>query len=261
MLLVVGLGPIGGGIGARLAELGRPVTGLDLDPARVAEWGEATGAPAGTDPGAVGWVDVDTVVVAVRTADQVTAALETIRTYRGEGSLTVYVVTTLAIADARAILPATPVAWRVFEAPVSGGPRGARGGTMSVFLAGPERTPADTALLAGLAGRVFAADGYGGAALLKLTNNTLGAYNAVALARMMRVAVQNGVPAERFLEVVGASSGQSWMSDNFAEFHDDLLFKDVRLLQGDLGALPAVALDGDGDLGAEIAAARELLPE
>lgn len=261
MRLIIGLGPIGGNIGARLAELGRPVVGLDLDPARAVDWSRATGAPGVTDFDAVDWDEVDTVIIAVRLADQVTSVLEAIRSRRGDGPLTVYVVTTLSIADARRIMPSAPDAWRMFEAPVSGGPRGARDGTMTVFLAGPERTESDDALLADIAGRVFTADSYGGAAVMKLTNNTLGALNAISTAHMMRIAVDNGVPAKDFLEIIGVSSGQSWMSDNFTEFHDDLLFKDARLLLTDLGTLPVTDLSPEFDLSADIAAARSLLAD
>ena len=58
MHLIIGLGPIGGDIGARLAELGRNVYGYDFSPDRVREWSEETKPPAGGDLGALDWSSV-----------------------------------------------------------------------------------------------------------------------------------------------------------------------------------------------------------
>ncbi|ASR36755.1 hypothetical protein BAY61_19095 [Prauserella marina] len=256
MYLVIGLGPIGGGAGARLAELGRPVRGLDLDERRAREWSERTGAPACSGIGDVEWSGVDTVIIAVRMAGQVRSTMESLIARAGK-PLTVYVLTTLSIADATALSAGVPESWRLFEAPVSGGASGARNGTMTVFLAGPPREAADDALLSDIAGKVFDTEDYGAPAVLKLTNNALGALNAVSTARMLRIAADNGVDAATFLDVVAASSGQSWMSDHFTVFPDDLLFKDAGLLRDDLGSLPVIDLASDP--AAEIAAARELL--
>jgi len=53
MRLVIGLGPIGGNVGARLAELGHDVYGYDLSPDRVREWSKETQSAAGSDLAAV----------------------------------------------------------------------------------------------------------------------------------------------------------------------------------------------------------------
>ncbi|WP_167140607.1 NAD(P)-binding domain-containing protein [Diaminobutyricimonas sp. TR449] len=259
MHLIIGLGPIGAGIGERLAEREHPVAGLDLDPARAAAWAQATGCPGFSSFDDVPWADVDTVIVAVRLANQVTATFDAIRD-RYSWPLTILVVTTLSVNDAKEILPAAPPEWRVFEAPISGGPRGARDGSMTVFLAGPQPTPEEQAVLDDIAGRVFTSADYGIPALLKLCNNTLGAYNALATATMLQLTAEHGVSAEQFLDVVSVASGQSWMSDNFTEFHDDLLFKDAHLLQSDLGELPTVSVSPTQEhLSAAIAAARALI--
>lgn len=245
MILVFGLGPIGGNIGRRLAELGREVHGFDLAPARVQEWAAVTDAPASFDLGAVDWSAVDSVIVAVRTADQVVAVFESLQEHCGARPLSVFVATTLAVEDARKLLPSAPSCWRVFEAPVSGGPRGARDGTLSIFLSGPERTEAEARLLDDIAGRCFPVRNYGDAAMVKLLNNTLATYNCLATAHMINLAARSGIPADDFLEVVRASSGQSWMGDNFADVQYDLLLKDVGLLRGEIDSLPSVDLGGD----------------
>ena len=244
MHLMIGLGPIGGNVGARLAELGRDVYGYDLSPGRVREWSEETKSPAGGDLGALDWPSVRSVHVAVRLADQVSAVFRSLQDQTGQ-PLTVFVHTTLAPEDARNILSSAPDTWRVFEAPVSGGPQGARQGSMTIFLGGPEATDDENGLLADISGRVFRMQSYGQPALVKLLNNALGTYNLAATARMLTVADQLGVPATKLFEVIGVSTGRSWMSDNLVDVQYDLLLKDVGLLRGEIDSLPVVDLDED----------------
>lgn len=196
MHLIFGLGPIGGNIGRRLSEIGRETYGFDLSAERAQEWAGSANAPAGSDPNLVDWPSVDTVFVAVRTAEQVVSVFESLQSYCGSRSLTVFVLTTLAVKDSRDILSSAPAAWRVFEAPLSGGPQGAREGTATIFLSGPECTAAEERLLADVTGRVFRMPAYGDAAMVKLLNNTLGAYNLLSTALLLNLAERNGLPAQ-----------------------------------------------------------------
>lgn len=255
MHLVIGLGPIGGNLGAHLAELGREVYGYDLAADRVLEWSEETGSPAGGDLGAVDWPSVDSVHIAVRLAWQVESVFKSIQE-QTDRSLTVFVHTTLSPTDARKILPSAPGSWRAFEAPVSGGPQGARQGVMTIFLGGPALSESEKSLLADISGRVFELSTYGQPALVKLLNNALATYNLAATARMLNRAEELGVPASDLLEVIDASTGRSWMSDNFVDVQYDLLLKDVDLLRGEIGSLPSGDLD---DVEKAVLAARELL--
>jgi 3-hydroxyisobutyrate dehydrogenase-like beta-hydroxyacid dehydrogenase len=80
---------------------------------------------------------------------------------------------------------------------------------------------------------------------VKLLNNTLATYNLAATARMLSLAAQLGVPAKSLFEVIGVSTGQSWMSDNLIDVQYDLLLKDVGLLQGEIGLVPAINLNDE----------------
>jgi len=244
MHLVIGLGPIGGNIGARLAELGQEVYGYDFNADRVREWSEETKSPAGSDMAAVDWPSVDSVHIAVRLADQVSSVFEALKDHTAQ-PLTVFVHTTLAPDDARRIFSSAPGTWRAFEAPVSGGPQGARQGSMTIFLGGPATTDSEDKLLAAISGRVFRMQSHGQPALVKLLNNTLATYNLAATARILNLAEQLGVPAKDLFEVIGVSTGQSWMGDNLIDVQYDLLLKDVGLLRGELGSLPAAELNDD----------------
>jgi 3-hydroxyisobutyrate dehydrogenase-like beta-hydroxyacid dehydrogenase len=86
---------------------------------------------------------------------------------------------------------------------------------------------------------------YAQPALVKLLNNVLATYNLAATARMLNLAAEHGVRAQDLFEVIGVSTGRSWMSDNLIDVQYDLLLKDVGLLQGEIGPLPAVDLNDE----------------
>lgn len=250
VIVVVGLGPIGAGVGAALAERGERVIGVDPDAGRAADWASHTGMPvAGRLDEVPDREAAGVVVVAVRTADQVRSVLGTLPV--GEGA--VFVLTTLAVTDARALARSPH---RIVEAPVSGGAGAARNGALTMFLHSREPlAPAAQRFVDGVTGEVFSFGSPGLPAVAKLANNTLAAYNALALAEMAAVAAGAGLDRATFHSVVSASSGQSWMGDHFAEFRSDLLFKDVALLRRDVGELPVIHVTGAGGE-AEIADAR-----
>lgn len=242
MRLLIGLGPIGGNIGAHLAESGHHVYGYDFNQELNREWSEENKSPAGNDLAAVDWPAVASVHIAVRLADQVVSVFEALKEHT-DRALTVFVHTTLAPQNARKIFSSAPDSWRVFEAPVSGGPQGARQGSMTIFLAGPAATDAENKLLDDISGRVFRMESYGQPALVKLLNNTLATYNLAATARMLNLAAEHGVAAKDLFDVIGVSTGQSWMSDNLLDVQYDLLLKDVGLLRSELGTLPTADLN------------------
>lgn len=245
MHLIIGLGPIGGNVGAHLVDEGRKVYGYDLDTERVARWAEETGSALfGSDLAAIDWSTVESVNVAVRLANQVEAVFGSLRDAT-DLPMTVFISTTLSPTDARRITSSAPENWRVFESPVSGGPQGARSGSLTIFLAGPEPTDAEASLLADEAGNVFHLGSYGQPATVKLLNNTLATYNLAATAHMLNLAAEHGVPAGTLADVVAVSTGRSWMSDNIVDVQYDLLLKDVGLLRGELGALPVLDLDDE----------------
>jgi 3-hydroxyisobutyrate dehydrogenase-like beta-hydroxyacid dehydrogenase len=235
VIVVVGLGPIGAGVGAALVERGERVLGVDPDDERAAEWAAATGMPvAASLDGTPDWAVVDVVVVAVRLAGQLWSVLGDLPV----GERSVVVLTTLSVADAGALAD-SPHA--IVEAPVSGGPGGARAGTLAMYLHSPEPLgSAARRVVDGVTKQVFSFDRYGQPAVAKLANNTLAAFHGLAVAGMADVAARAGMDRATFLKVVSASSGQSWIGDHFTEFAQDLLFKDVALLQKDVHDLPVI---------------------
>jgi 3-hydroxyisobutyrate dehydrogenase-like beta-hydroxyacid dehydrogenase len=262
MILIVGLGPIGGNIGFRLTDLSYDVIGLDLAPEVSSKWTRISNRPSWTSYEEVPWDKVGSVLITVRTADQLESCAASLHSHMGNRQLTVFVATTLDVSTAQKTLPGLPTEWRVFESPVSGGPLGSREGSLSIFLAGPERTLNETKLLNDMSRHLFEFDVYGQPALVKLLNNALAAFNAISTANIIEIAHRLGVDTTRFLDAVAVSSGQSCMSDHFRDFDYLLLFKDVRLLLEDVPDLPNIVLNPTEPLAAMIEHARHvILPE
>jgi putative dehydrogenase len=90
----------------------------------------------------------------------------------------------------------------------------------------------------------FRMEAYGQPALVKLLNNALATYNLAPTARMLNLAAEHGVPAKDLFEAIGVSTGRR-MSDNFIDVQYDLLLKDVGLLRGEIGSLPAADLNDE----------------
>jgi 3-hydroxyisobutyrate dehydrogenase-like beta-hydroxyacid dehydrogenase len=106
----------------------------------------------------------------------------------------------------------------VIDSPVSGGPRGARAGTLSTMVAG-ERAAFERVkpLLDAVARNVFyVGDKPGLAQVVKLANNMISAAGMVASFEAAALAVKAGVDARTFIDTVNASTGRNTAtSDKF----------------------------------------------
>jgi 3-hydroxyisobutyrate dehydrogenase-like beta-hydroxyacid dehydrogenase/uncharacterized protein YciI len=252
VIVVFGLGPIGSG--AAIA-LGRrfPVLGIDRDAERVAAFTATSGFPARATAADIDWQVVTAVIVAVRLAEHLPSVFSAIPDSR----LPVFVLSTLSVTDAQTL---PTFGDRIIEAPVSGGAAAATTGELAMFIHAPDTlTATEQALVDGMTKYAITFLRYGQPAAAKLTNNTLASYNALAFTAMMDVADRYGIAADQFADVVNSSSGASWMSTHFQDFPQDLLFKDVSLLQRDSGDLPAVSVTHTVDPAGRILSARTRL--
>jgi 3-hydroxyisobutyrate dehydrogenase-like beta-hydroxyacid dehydrogenase len=133
------------------------------------------------------------------------------------------------------------------DAPVSGGPRRAAHGTMTMMVAGDAEALARCKpVFAAMAGRVFdVGDTPGDAAKFKIVNNLLAAVNLAAGAEALALAVRAGLDPKQVVDVVNASSGGSWI---FAD-------RTPRALAGDfIPRAAAKILAKDVGIAAEFAA-------
>jgi 3-hydroxyisobutyrate dehydrogenase len=129
------------------------------------------------------------------------------------------------------------------DAPVSGGPVAARGGTMTMLVGGEaEALERARPVLAKLTGKIVHVGPSGAGHAAKIVNNMLCAANLVLVAEGIRLAEAAGVPAEGLLQGINAGSGRSGVSEvNFPRwilsgrfdsgFTMGLMRKDVRLAE------------------------------
>lgn len=251
---IIGVGNMGGAMAERLGTLGWAPWVHDIDAAKV-ESLKPFGALAPASRPQAATNSIATIVCVVD-ADQTRDVLF------GPGGLAphllpghvVLLCPTIAPEDVEAI--AAQLARQgvdTLDAPMSGGPARARDGSMSLLVAGADTAFARCdALLQALSSKVFRISTRpGDGARTKLVNNMLAGINLVGAAEVLALARRMGLDLERTLDVIGQSSGQSWIGsdrmrraiagDLAPRAHMTLLAKDTRLAQQ---AAQAVGFDG-----------------
>jgi 3-hydroxyisobutyrate dehydrogenase len=102
----------------------------------------------------------------------------------------------------------------LLDAPVSGGPSGAAGGTLTMMIGGKE---VDLALarpvIEAMSGQAFHVGPSGAGNIAKLVNNMLVAAHLITTAEAMRLSEAAGLPAEAVLKVVNVATGRSAISE------------------------------------------------
>lgn len=111
------------------------------------------------------------------------------------------------------LVPRLPNWLTLIDAPVSGGPKRAADGTMTLMVSGPSAALDTLApLFDCIAANVFrVGERAGDAARFKIVNNLLAAANLAAAAEALSVAVKAGLDAKSVVDVINASSGASWI--------------------------------------------------
>jgi len=209
----IGLGALGRPTAVHVArEFETTVWNRTLE--RAWAFGEQQGAAvAETVPQLVEWADV--VITCLPTSTDVREVVEQGGASWSEGQLLVD-ATSGDPAASRAI--AEWLAGRgagFVDAPVSGGTSGAEAGELTVMLGGEEPwVAAASEVVAPFAGKIVHVGPVGTGHALKAINNALLGVNIQAAGEGLAALVKLGVPAERALEVINASSGRSNVTEN-----------------------------------------------
>jgi 3-hydroxyisobutyrate dehydrogenase-like beta-hydroxyacid dehydrogenase len=129
----------------------------------------------------------------------------------------------------------------VLDAPVAGGIRGARKGTLTIMVGGSDLAfAAGKPILAAMGERIYHVGDVGAGHVTKLVNNMMTIVNALTAMEAMVVGAKAGVDVERLLEVAEAGTGGSYALNLFryvifpgnfepAKFALSLAAKDLRL--------------------------------
>jgi 3-hydroxyisobutyrate dehydrogenase-like beta-hydroxyacid dehydrogenase len=206
----IGLGRMGGAMARRLVDAGHRVVAYDPSaPActALASLGAriAPGARAVADAAPIMFLSLPTPEIVV---DVVLGANGAIG-----GSRLEVCVDLSTSGPAAAIRLATALAARriaSIEAPVSGGIKGAREGTLALMASGPAPAFERVRPLLEIFGRpFFMGETAGAGQIMKLVNNLLGACAIAITAEGMTIGAKAGLDPARMIEVLNVSSGRS----------------------------------------------------
>lgn len=215
---VIGLGSMGMGAALNLLKApGIEVAGIEPREAARAEFAAAGGTalpraadvPQGTE----------VVLVLVVNAAQAEAALfgpEGCASRLAPGAVLI-VSSTMAPEDARRLAAeAEARGFLYLDAPVSGGTKGARAGTMTVMASGPAAAMAKARpVLDAVAKKVWnlgEAPGLG--STMKVVHQLLAGVHIAAAAEAMALGIRAGVDARTLYDIVVTAAGNSWMFEN-----------------------------------------------
>ena len=211
---VIGIGAMGMGVLGSLLRGGFSTHARDIRPEAQRE-AESRGAVCHQDAAALARACEIAIVLVVDAAqvDDVLFGAGGAASAFGPGAI-VMLSSTVAPDYTRALaarLAACDVG--LVDAPVSGGPRRAADGTMTVMVAGDAGALAHCEpVFRAVAGRVFrVGDVPGDAAKFKIVNNLLAAVNLAAGAEALKLARRAGLDPQQVVDIVNASSGGSWI--------------------------------------------------
>ena len=238
----IGIGNMGFAMMARLLAQGWSVVAHDIDPLKLTE-AQSLGATPCHSAAEVAAQCAVTFIVVVDAAqvDQVMTGDRGLWQSAQAGD-TVFLCPTLGPKDVIQFAEQTQSRGiSLIDAPMSGGPVRAREGQMSLMLAGNLSVlHAHQALLDAITThRFLIGETPGDAAKTKLANNLLAAINLAGASEVLAMAQSWGLDPQTTLNVMQASSGQSWIgqdrltralqNDFEPRAHTSLLTKDTRL--------------------------------
>ena len=247
---VIGLGNMGRGMALSLQRGGFSVVGTDAS----AQTRAALASEGITVVESVGDVvaRADALVLSLPTAAivaQVVAGPDGLLSHPKAGVLVIETSTSHPETTRQLAGQLAAVGMSMIDAPVSGGPKGAITGTMTMVIGGSEAdvARAEPVLAAMSAKRVHVGE-VGAGHVAKIANNLLCAAHLAIAGEVTRMAEKAGVPTDRLLGGINAGSGRSFVTEfNFPTWVDSgrfdsgftmkLMRKDVRLSQELIGAL------------------------
>ena len=247
---VVGLGSMGFGAALSALRRGVPTWGCDPRDEVRERFAGAGGQPAAT-PAALA-PHCDAVLVLVVNAAQTEEVL-----FGAEG-LAPHLRRGAVVICSATVDPSLPPAWEarlaasglwLIDGPVSGGPKKAAEGQMTMMASGrPEAFEAAGTLLDAIAGKVWRlGDAAGIGSTVKMVNQHLAGVHIAAACEAMALGLRAGADPRQLYDVICGSAGMSWMFEN----------RVPHILAGDYRPLSAVNIFVK-DLGIVLDASRKL---
>jgi len=213
----IGLGNMGAHMAKRLLDVGHELFVFDLDPAAMQKLAEHGAHPLhGID--AFGRQQLEVIFTMLPAAAQVNEV------YLGQqGLLALLQGQNCILVDCSTIDPhsAQQVAQhaqekqlQILDAPVSGGTVGAKEGTLTFMVGGPQSTlQAIEPLFAAMGKNTIHCGDNGHGQVAKIANNMLLGISMIGVAEAMSLGMNLGMDPHTLAEVINHSSGRCWSSD------------------------------------------------
>jgi 3-hydroxyisobutyrate dehydrogenase len=227
----------------RLAGAGYAVRAYDVDPGARNQLAGVDGIElTATAEAAV--QAVDTVILMLPSSDIVDRVVEQVMAELAAGT---QVIDMSSSEPVRTQALAARLAERgvsMIDAPVSGGVKGAREGTLTVMVGGAEsELERARPVLEPMSGHIFHAGDIGAGDAVKALNNLMSATHLLISSEALAAARNFGVDPTTFLDIVNRSSGRSWSTENKLPnfvlpetyntgFTVALMLKDMRIAVG-----------------------------
>ncbi len=212
MIGIIGCGAMGGAMVQRLLEQGQSVVCHDAAleaRTRLAD----TGAVVAEDLASLAG-QCALIILSLPTANIVRAVMRDLGPLLQPGSVILDTSTSEPDTTRELAVQALDAGYVFIDGPVSGGPNGARSGTMTMVLGGPaESIDGIRPVLAHLTARTVHIGPSGSGHAVKIANNLLCAANLALISEMARLADTQGVSLKSLLEGVNAGSGRSGVSE------------------------------------------------
>lgn len=215
----IGLGFMGNPMAQNLLKAGLELTVFDINAGAVKTCADM-GANVATSAAQLGQCEI--VFIIVNTAAQLeevlfgdTGLIGGIP--RGQDRL-IAVMSTVSPAVIRGIQARIDnEAIKLLDAPVSGGPVIAELGQLSIMIGGTDPATMDRLqpYLAAMAKDVFTIGELGSGLAVKLINNVVALGNAYVFTEALAIGAAAEIDIERIVEVMSASSGRNWCTDNW----------------------------------------------
>ena len=270
MIGIVGCGAMGGAMVQRLLEQGQSVVCYDAIAdirTRMAD----TGATVAENLAALA-SQCTTIILSLPKADIVRDVMAELGPLLRQGSIILDTSTSEPDVTRQLSATASGAGYDFLDGPVSGGPTGARNGTMTMVLGGPkESIESIRPTLSHLTAKTVHIGPSGSGHATKIANNLLCAANLALMSEMARLADTQGVSLKNLLEGVNAGSGRSGVSEvNFplwiqnqkynSGFTMGLMRKDVALAIS-LAERTGLSLPATRAIAAIWDASRDCLPD
>lgn len=218
----IGLGNMGGPMAANIAKSGFPLVLMDADPQNAEAVAQSTGGTIGTRED-LGRCDV--IVLMLPTSKIVASVL-----FGADVSEPVQFKSGAVVVDMSSSDPKDTVITgerlaqagvTMVDAPVSGGVQGATDGTLAIMLGGNDDAAIEkaTPVIASMSRVIRRTGPLGSGHATKALNNYLAATAFAALSEALAVGEKFGLEQQTLLDIVEASTGQSWNSTNVAGPH------------------------------------------